>query len=138
MSSTTLVLRNHLDDLDRLSDWIVEVSEQYSFSQKLSFYLELVIAEAVTNIIQNAYLDQDEHTIPILLSCDDHRVRVEIKDDGLPFDPLQQPEVTFPTRLEEADEGGLGIHLIRSYTQECCYRRQHNQNVLTLTLSKEP
>jgi serine/threonine-protein kinase RsbW len=59
---------------------------------------------------------------------------VQIKDDGIFFGLLQYPEAALPHRLEDAVEGGLGIHLIKSYSEECNYQRVGSENVLTLVL----
>lgn len=135
-SDEEIVLDNHLDELERLSDWLAEVAQRHHFSQRLAFHLELVIAEAVTNIIQNAFTDDEAHKIPLRLSLGKDRVTVEIRDEGYAFDPLQHPEVDLPQTIADAAEGGLGIHLIRSYCRECDYRRDDNENVLTLTLDR--
>lgn len=135
-SDEKIVLENHLDELERLSDWLVEVAKRHELSQRLLFYLELVIAEAVTNVIQNAFTDDEAHKIPLWLGFENDAVVIEIRDDGLLFDPLQYPEAEMPQSLEDATEGGLGIHLIRSYCRECVYRREGNENILTLILDR--
>lgn len=135
-SDEKIVLENHLDELERLSDWLVEVAKRHELSQRLLFHLELVIAEAVTNVIQNAFTDDEAHKIPLWLGFKNDAVVIEIRDDGLLFDPLQYPEAKLPQSLEDATEGGLGIHLIRSYCRECVYRREGNENILTLVLDR--
>ncbi|MEJ1972156.1 MAG: ATP-binding protein [Lacunisphaera sp.] len=48
------------------------------------------------------------------------------------FDPLQVPVKVLPTRLEDATPGGLGLVLIRNYTDEVRYARVAGRNCLTL------
>lgn len=129
-----LGIKNRLDDLETVSNWVNELADQFQLTPKCTFRLDLVLSEAVTNIIQNAYPDGAEHDIWVSLQLQGSSVRAEVQDDGVPFDPTQIPEVVLPQSLEEATEGGLGIHLIRSYTQECVYQRQDDRNVLTLVL----
>lgn len=132
----TLQLKNQLGDLAVLSDWVADVSARLGLSQKLSFRLDLVLTEAVTNIIENAYGDGADHTIALTLNCNPQTVEVLIVDDGIPFDPLQHPDVVLPTSLAEAQVGGLGIHLIRSYAQRCDYQRLADENHFTIVLSR--
>ncbi|HIK14685.1 MAG TPA: ATP-binding protein [Leptolyngbyaceae cyanobacterium M33_DOE_097] len=128
------VLTNRVDDLTRLSEWINDLANQLQISAKGVFRVELILEEAVTNIINYAYVDNEEHTIRVTLLYLDQTLTVELRDDGIPFDPLQRPEVQLPKTLEEATEGGLGIHLIRSYVDECHYQREADSNVLTLKI----
>lgn len=138
LSDERIVLENRLDDLERMSDWLFEVAQRHDFSQRLTFHLELVLAEAVTNIIQNAFADHETHEISLWIRLENDLVLIEIRDEGLFFDPLQYPEAELPQSLAEATEGGLGIHLMRSYCRECVYQREGEENVLTLTLDREP
>ncbi|XGV98303.1 MAG: ATP-binding protein [Leptolyngbya sp. BL-A-14] len=130
----TLTLKNRLDELETLSDWISRLSSRFQLSSRGAFRLEITLIEAVTNIINYAYEDVAEHEITIVLRYLGNTASIEMKDDGKPFNPLEYPAVVLPSSLEEAQEGGLGIHLIRSYVDECSYQRDGNQNVFTVII----
>lgn len=130
-----VVLKNRLDELTALSGWVAQIANQLNISARCAFRLELVLTESVTNIIENAYQDAEEHEIKIVLQYENDTFNIQLKDQGLAFNPLQVPEPVLPNRLEEAEVGGLGIHLIRSYTQDCQYQREGNENILTLIIS---
>ena len=127
-------LTNIVEALATLSNWVNILIPQLKLSPRGAFQLELVLVEAVTNIVENAYENAADHEITITLHCQEHTVRVTIKDDGQPFDPFQVPAIELPDSLEDAKEGGLGIHLIRSYTKECHYCREGQYNLLVLVL----
>lgn len=129
-----LIIQNDLDELTRLSEWVNHLAGQLNLSSKVTFRLDLTLAEAVTNVIQYAYEDEKNHEIVITLQYRKNGADVEVIDEGQPFDPLQAPEVVFPRSLDEASEGGLGIHLIRTYTDECYYRREVGKNILTMVV----
>lgn len=129
-----LSLKNKLEDLSFLSNWVSDRAEQLGISPRGIFRLQLVLEEVVTNVIQNAYLDNDEHMIHIKLDYQEGSIRVSVTDDGLAFNPLEHPKVSLPSKLEEAQVGGLGIHLMRCYTDVCNYQRKENVNILTLTI----
>jgi anti-sigma regulatory factor (Ser/Thr protein kinase) len=118
-----------------LSDWVAEVATRLGLSARVSFRLDLVLAEAVTNVIENAYTDGIDHKIFIQVEPITPLLAVTIRDDGQPFNPLDHPEVVPPKSLAEARAGGLGIHLIRSYAQECRYERQGQENQFTILLN---
>jgi sigma-B regulation protein RsbU (phosphoserine phosphatase) len=128
------VLKNSIDELDSLSDWINQLAQKLELSPRGSFRLELSVVEAVTNVVKYAYEDQAEHVITLSLHSSGTTVQIEIKDDGQSFDPLQYPPIVLPKTLEEAREGGLGIHLIRNYVDELLYRRENQHNIFTLII----
>jgi serine/threonine-protein kinase RsbW len=75
--------------------------------------LKLALTEACSNSVRHAYAEGREGMVEIRYELDDDRFRVEVADDGHGFDPAlaQRP-------LEEIDEGGLGIAIIRAVTDE--------------------
>ncbi|MGK7943184.1 MAG: ATP-binding protein [Microcystaceae cyanobacterium] len=129
-------LANQLEELERLSAWLSEIGDSLNLSNRAIFGLDLILAEAVTNIIDNAYQDDQVHQIQIKLATieSDQKVILTIEDDGIPFNPLETPEAELPATLEEAKIGGLGIHLIRNYSDECYYQRQDDQNYLKIVV----
>ena len=130
-----LEIKNRLDDLEAVSEWVNDCADRFQLTPKCAFRLDLILSEAITNVIQNAYRDEVDHIILITLEPKGNTVITELQDDGFPFDPTQNPAITLPTSLETATEGGLGIHLIRSYTEALYYRRQDDRNILTMIVS---
>ena len=61
----------------------------------------------------------------------DHRIDITFIDNGIAFDPLNDSNKTMDQ--DNLDEGGMGIHIIRSMTDEQRYERIDQRNVFTLT-----
>jgi serine/threonine-protein kinase RsbW len=59
-------------------------------------------------------------------------IRVELEDDGEPFNPLEVPEADTTKPLDERAVGGLGIHLARKLTDGLEYQRCGGKNLLVL------
>lgn len=135
-SRKTLVVENRVTEFVRVEAWLAQLLEEWSIPRKLAFAIDLVINEAVTNIIRYGYEDTADHPIIITLTNGKEAVGVEIVDDGKPFDPLQASQMAAAQDLEHAAIGGRGIHLIRSYVDEHHYRRVASLNRLTLVLRK--
>jgi serine/threonine-protein kinase RsbW len=63
---------------------------------------------------------------------------VTLKDHGSSFDPSDIPEPDLNTSLEEREEGGLGLFLIRKLMDEVHFESQPDSgNVLTMVKRKE-
>jgi len=93
--------------------------------------LELSVDEAVTNIILYGYPPSNGR---IWISCgvEGGMVRVQIEDEGVPFDPTEAAEPDLEGAADERPIGGLGIHLIRQMTDELRYERRDGRNILVL------
>ena len=61
-------------------------------------------------------------------------IETEIIDNGIPFDPLAQPEPDLTLPLEERKIGGLGVHIIRTVMNHLNYHRADGRNHLKMVL----
>ncbi len=129
------VIDNRIEELSALAEKIDDLAKKWELSQALAMNINLVIEEAVSNIIFYAFADTDKHEIRILISLENSSLTIKITDDGILFNPLEQkqPEINLPA--EERPVGGLGIFLISQIMDKMHYSRQKNQNILTLNKS---
>jgi serine/threonine-protein kinase RsbW len=127
-----IVITNKVDELPILAGKIEELAEKWELPMSLAMNLNLVLEEAVSNVIFYAFTDQEKHEIGIYLSLESNTLTIEIIDAGIPFDPTlrQNPDISLPA--EERPIGGLGIFLISKIMDSVSYKRYNNQNVLTL------
>ena len=90
-----------------------------------------------TNIVSYGYDDDEQHRIRIGLGVDADDIIVRIEDDAKPFNPLgQAPKVDAGASIDQRGIGGLGLHLIREYTNRQHYERLGDKNRLTLRMAK--
>ena len=129
------VIENRIEELSSLAEQIDNLSEEWSISLALTMNINLVIEEALSNIIFYAFTDNDKHEIKISVSLTNNKLTIKITDNGISFNPLeqQQPDINLP--VEERPVGGLGIFLISQIMDEMNYIRKGNQNILTLNKS---
>ena len=102
--------------------------------ESLRFKLRLSIEEAVENVVCYAY----EGGIGWLevgtsLDHDSLILTIELRDAGVPFNPLEapNPDVTLPAN--EREVGGLGIFLCKKMMDSINYQYVDGNNVLTMT-----
>ena len=100
----SIILANDISEISRLYEFVEEVGNDFELSPDIVFNLNLVLEEAVVNIINYAY-PKEEHE-SIYLSARMHEGSIQI--------------------------GGLGIFLIRQIMNEVKYERIEGKNVLTL------
>ena len=114
-----------------------EQAESWLAGQRVSFeamYLvSLAIEELVTNCIKYGYDDATDRAVDFVLSIDDGALRIEVIDDGNPFNPLEAPKPNLSLAMENRPIGGLGLHLLRELSDEVSYERRDGTNRLRLT-----
>ncbi|MBI4190228.1 MAG: ATP-binding protein [Betaproteobacteria bacterium] len=132
--SDRLVARNNLSELARVSEWVRRFALEHRFAREFAYGLELSVNEALTNIMSYAYRDDAQHAIVVELRAQPDRIRVEVKDDGVPFNPLELPVEEPPVSLEKSRPTGRGIPLMRGFMDELHYVRRDSRNVLTMVM----
>ena len=123
-------ITNSINDLPVLTQNIEALGKKWELPLRLIMSINLVLEEAVTNIIFYAFENKAEHEIEITIALNNRQLEITIVDDGKPFDPTQkaQPDITLPA--EDRAIGGLGIFLIQKMMDEVIYRRKNNHNLL--------
>ncbi len=129
-ASFELEAESSLEYLSRIGDFVLDSTRGSGLDQRETFHLMTAVDEACTNIIK--YSGSDE--IEIKCEVKDELVVVQIKDDGVAFNPLEAPTPDLNVPLEERKVGGLGIHFIRTLMDDVKYERREGKNMLTMTL----
>lgn len=129
MASVELDLAPDLDSIAELANAVDTFSEEQNLSDKIQFQLNLVLEELVTNIVSHGDFGDKAGRILIFISLDGNVLQVCVSDNGAPFDPVTDaPLPDLDSALEERRAGGLGIHLVKSFTNQVCYRRHGERN----------
>jgi anti-sigma regulatory factor (Ser/Thr protein kinase) len=96
------------------------------------FNLNLVLEEAVVNIINYAYPKEEHQSIYLSARLREGSIVLILTDTGKEFDPTKAPEADVTLSADEREIGGLGIFLIRQIMNEVRYERIDGKNILTL------
>jgi serine/threonine-protein kinase RsbW len=130
-----LFVENQIDELTRVAAFIEELGEEWGFPLQLVISLNLVLEEALTNIILYGFEDESKHSIEVNFRKSADDLTITIIDDGKEYDPTlkEDPDIMLP--VEERPVGGLGIFLIKKIMNSVEYRRIENKNYLILIKS---
>lgn len=94
--------------------------------------IEVALDEILSNVTGYAFRDGNAHEILVVLSVDATELLIEVRDDGIPFDPLKIPPPDLSADIEARQVGGLGMHFVHTVLDEIGYQRKSGWNVLTL------
>lgn len=128
----SIVLANEISEISRLNGFIEEIGEEFGLTPDIVFNLNLVLEEAVVNVINYAYPKEDHQWIYLSAKLQDGTIILVLTDTGKEFDPTMAPEADITLSADEREIGGLGIFLIRQIMNEVRYERIDGKNVLTL------
>lgn len=128
----TIILANDIAEISRLAQFVDEVGEEFSLAPDITFNLNLVLEEAVVNVINYAYPKEEHQHIYLSAKLHEDSIVLVLTDTGKEFDPTMAPEADITLSAEERPIGGLGIFLIRQIMNVVKYERIEGKNVLTL------
>lgn len=96
--------------------------------------VEIVLAEAMNNIVEHAYLFRKDGLIDLKLYRDAQNLLIELRDKGEKLVSIPQKKVMkgAAVKFEDLPEGGFGWFLIHSLASDIEYQMIDDENVLKL------
>ena len=125
------ILKAGRADLADIREFVKRASLDFGGAEDPVAELVLAVNEATTNIVTYGY-GSGAGYIDISVAAVGRDIVVTLIDQSPAFDPNRIPTPDIAVPLELRRPGGLGIHLMRSFTDEMVYERKSGLNVLTL------
>jgi anti-sigma regulatory factor (Ser/Thr protein kinase) len=130
--SVEFTLLNQASEIARLQDELEGLGRQHGLDLRVLHAAQLALEEHLTNVIAYGYERGGDHQIRVRVEIGAVELRVEVEDDGRPFNPLEHPAPDLSLSLDERRIGGLGIHMMRQSLDAMEYRREHDRNLLVM------
>ena len=127
-----LTLVNQQSEVARLLDRLEAFARQHGLAPRVLHDVQLALEEHLTNILVHGYDDEGEHSIRVHVQLSATDLRVEVADDGHPFNPLEHPAPDLTKPIAERPVGGLGIHMMQKSLNGTTYRRADGKNILVM------
>ncbi len=134
--SYEICIKNELDKVEAVSRWFHQIGTKHNISDSNTFRIDLVVQEILSNIINYGYGDGDEAWVSVKLMAEGCGLVLKTEDTGRYFNPLARETNEMDKTLAETEIGGLGIHLVRNYADECHYVRKENKNLFIMKFFK--
>ncbi len=124
------------------SMWLAGVSTEFGVPADEINRLDICLNEALANIISHG--SPAALTSPVHLLLEVHRdgevpeATVTVSDAGLAFDTSTASTKPRPKTLADAEPGGLGLSMIRSFSDRLGYRYGDGRNHLSFSVRWTP
>lgn len=126
------------ESFEGIIQWIRGYLLQISCESVLERKIEIVLEEALANILEHGYLKEQGEIEVYLRKISKKFLEITIIDEAFAFNPLKQaPQVDTSLPMEKRKEGGLGIYLMTQIVSEMHYSRKEGKNILTLKIRLE-
>ena len=127
----SIILSNDISEISKLNEFVEAIGNEFSLSPEVIFNVNLVLEEAVVNVINYAYPKEKHESIFLSARLHEGSIVLVLTDTGMEFDPTLVPEADITLSADERQIGGLGIFLIRQIMNEVRYERIDGKNILT-------
>ncbi len=132
--TTPLVVKSRfpatIDGVTEAAQWLRETAATQALSDKLAFAMEVCLEELGLNVARHGKTGGqggpvadaiDPLDLWLSIAIDDRAVELVIEDNGVPFNVSLAPGRPIRRPLVEVIPGGLGIQLVRSFSDELLY-----------------
>ncbi len=127
-------IKSRTSGMEIMNEQLARLVKDWEIADDVAFSMNLALEEIVTNIIDYGYKGVEDYDIIIRFTLEKRRLRIQIKDNAPEFNPLDVKDPDdLDKPLEERNVGGLGIHLVKKFTDNFSYRRSNGKNIVTLT-----
>ena len=129
-----IIVEATVENLERVTDFIIESLEERNCKPKIIMQMELVIEELFVNVAHYAYTpNKGICTVQKEIEENPRAISITFIDSGMPYNPLEHEDPDTSLGVEEREIGGLGIFLVKKNVDKISYEHKDGQNVLRLT-----
>jgi anti-sigma regulatory factor (Ser/Thr protein kinase) len=125
-------LKSDLSELKALCWHLNHFGQIHGLSEAFISEVNICLDELFTNIVMYGFKDDSEHIIRFRINLNGNALILNIEDNGLPFNPLMKMDSELPADIDNAEVGGLGIHIVKKLIDDIRYERKRGKNRLTL------
>ena len=124
-----------LKEIDRVRRFLKDYVAGLGLDEEDSLKVELALHEICVNVAMYAYPEEPHGEMAVRLWREDGVLVIEVRDKGVPFNPVKKKNPDLLVKLRRGLPGGLGVYFYRTLMDGLSYRRIRGENVLTVRKS---
>ncbi len=131
-----LIIEARTEKLDEVLAFVDEKLEKLDCPVKVQMQLDVAVEELFVNIASYAYAPgEGMATIRFDAESDGAMAAITFIDEGIPYNPLDNPDPDTSLKAEDRQIGGLGIYMVKKSMDDVKYEYRDGKNVLTIRKS---
>jgi serine/threonine-protein kinase RsbW len=134
-TSSEIRVSAHLKEIDRVRAFLRDATADLPFDEADRLKIELALHEICVNIARYAYPRGRKGDMAIRIWRDGGSLFIEVRDSGIPFNPVRKTNPDLMVKLRRGIPGGLGVYFFKTLMDGLTYRRAGHQNILTVRKS---
>lgn len=119
------------EQLDGLLALINGDLEQAGCTQEVMIAVGICAEEIFVNVASYGY-PHGEGDVQVIEEIEGRRITLELRDGGIPYNPLAREDPDITLSAEERQVGGLGIFMVRSMMDGVSYEYRDEKNCLKM------
>lgn len=138
-ATSSMTVPATLDHLKEVSEMINKELEKRLCPLGVQRKVNVALEELFVNVCRYAYADQREPgdvTVSYAYCADPSAITIELKDQGVPFNPVTREDPTKPSSIQETPIGGLGIFMVKKSMDDLLYKYDKGSNSNVVTFKK--
>jgi serine/threonine-protein kinase RsbW len=133
-----------VSEIASAASWVESIADSAGLSDAQAFSMQVCLEELMSNIVQHGEghcssnsqwpsgPGNDHLTITIAINAYADRITMSVEDNARPFDVSKAVGKKIDQPLDQLEPGGLGIHLIKSFSSALQYQRTEHGNRVTV------
>lgn len=127
-----VIISSDFSNVATVSTNLKEFCEHHKIPEETIVFVDIMLIEAINNIIEHAYKGESNHLVDVEFKFIDNLLRICLRDTGVFFsgyNNFYKAEIPDENSLPER---GWGLGLINSIADKVTYSRQNDVNLLIL------
>lgn len=117
--------------LEKMSAFVENQLSTAAVPEDVQAMLEIVVDELGSNIVRYSGATH------AAIKCEEKggKITLILRDNGIAYDPLAKPDPPISAEIDDRQEGGLGIFIVKNLADHLYYRRDKDENEILFVKS---
>jgi anti-sigma regulatory factor (Ser/Thr protein kinase) len=121
-----------LKEVDHVRDFLLGAMADLPLGEQDRLKVELALHEIFVNIARYAYPRGRKGKMTLRIWREEGALVIEVRDRGIPFNPVRKKNPDLMVKLRHGVPGGLGVYFFKTLMDGLSYRRRGGENILTV------
>jgi serine/threonine-protein kinase RsbW len=121
-----------LKEVDHVRDFLLGAMTGLPLGEQDRLKVELALHEIFVNIARYAYPRGRKGEMILRIWREEGALVIEVRDHGIPFNPVRKKNPDLKVKLRRGVPGGLGVYFFKTLMDGLAYRRAGGENILTV------